>query len=102
MFYTYNQNNSFGKFKGKYDLISIEADSPEEADIIALRETEIYFAQDCPCCGSRWSQANDYYCYEFPSDYGDKDIRKDSYKKFSLRKEMKTLVIYKNGNKEEY
>lgn len=102
MFYTYRQNNSYGRFEGEYDLICIEADSTEEADSIAERETGIYFAEDCPCCGPRWTPANDWSSYEFPSDYGEVDISMGPREPFWLNEGMKTLVVYKDGIKKEY
>lgn len=57
-FFVYHQNNSGGHFVGARAVI-IEADSCEQADEIALRDTDIYFdgvleAHDCPHCGDRW------------------------------------------------
>lgn len=59
-FYTYNQNNSGGRFvfnsnKGISHYVIVEADSVEEADRIA-EGIGLYFdgEGDCPCCGDRW------------------------------------------------
>lgn len=56
--YLYDQNNSGGFFTPPAIMVVVDADSPEEADSIAL-ENEIYFdtdyGVDCSCCGVRWS-----------------------------------------------
>lgn len=57
-FFVYRQNNSGGHFVGARAVI-VEADDHEQADVIALSDTDIYFdgvleANDCPCCGDRW------------------------------------------------
>lgn len=77
-FYTFNQNNSGGKFRiddaaGISYYVIVEASSSEDA----LRRAEtigLYFngcneGIDCPCCGDRW------YAYaddddDVPSIYG--------------------------------
>jgi hypothetical protein len=76
MFYNFAQNNSGGSFIVD-DLsavyIIIEADSPDEANDIAVDETGIYFngcneGSDCPCCGDRWYPAwSDEYADKVPS-----------------------------------
>jgi hypothetical protein len=58
MFFTYTQNNSFGKFVG-FKAVVVEADSAAEADKIAENSGEVYFDGvskeiDCECCGDRW------------------------------------------------
>jgi hypothetical protein len=66
MFYTYNQNNSFGTFDVNEDVtyyVIVEADSVEDANRRA-EGVGIYFdgcsrGRDCPCCGDRWSEAWD-------------------------------------------
>lgn len=56
-FYTYNQNNSFGIFKGPAHYVIVEADNTAEADTIAVKNG-LYFDRDydvdCECCGQRW------------------------------------------------
>jgi hypothetical protein len=57
MFYTWHQNNSGGHFTVTDDLahlVSIEADSLEEAKRIADRIGIDEEAPYCPCCGERW------------------------------------------------
>lgn len=63
MFYTYNQNNSGGRFvfdktAGITHYVIIEANSPAKADARAM-EIGLYFdgcstGDDCSCCGDRW------------------------------------------------
>lgn len=62
MFYTYRQTNSGGYWNGPKTII-VEADSKEEADIIA-QENGVYFdgvskGIDCECCGDRWYRTYD-------------------------------------------
>lgn len=56
MLYVYDQNNSGGYFIDPAILVVVDADSPEEADSLAL-ENGVYFnsSADCECCGPRWS-----------------------------------------------
>lgn len=106
MFYTYRQNNSGGKFKGPALYVCIEADSPKEANIIALKY--IYFGGrgDCPCCGDRWSEQWD--CeegFDFPHYYG-KPLtdRKDEYKidkRWASEAGAFALIVYKDGKTEK-
>lgn len=67
MWYTYNQNNSGGRFdydemNGISHYVIVEADSPSDADRRA-ENIGIYFDDDysidCSCCGTRWGQAWD-------------------------------------------
>jgi len=60
-FYTYNQNNSGGKFHfdevaGITRYVVVEANDYKHADYLAER-IGLYFDGygDCPCCGERWS-----------------------------------------------
>jgi hypothetical protein len=59
-YYNYRQNNSGGSFVAPAVSVFIKADSPEQADAIALANG-IYFDPtfeiDCDCCGNRWSSA---------------------------------------------
>ena len=65
MFYTYNQNNSGGRFifkpkRGISHYVIIEANSGEEADERA-EDIGLYFdgcsnGNDCRCCGDRWDR----------------------------------------------
>ena len=60
MFYVYRQNNSGGSFRPPAVDVIVEAPSAAEADTIA-EGVGIYFdgAGDCPCCGNRWSEADE-------------------------------------------
>ena len=72
MFYTFNQNNSGGSFKGPHYII-IEANSAQEANSLAQNHT-VYFdgcreGIDCSCCGDRWHKV-DGSGNKLPSIYG--------------------------------
>lgn len=75
MFYTYNQNNSGGRFHSDdrvAEHVIIEANAADEADIRAM-DVGIYFdgvreGRDCGCCGDRWYPA--YEGTETPKIYG--------------------------------
>lgn len=66
MFFTYAQNNSYGAFDVDDNVkhyVIIEANSAKEADKKA-ESIGLYFdgvekGRDCPCCGDRWSKADD-------------------------------------------
>jgi hypothetical protein len=62
-YFIYRQNNSGGSFDLPAVKVAIKADSPADADAIAL-ENGIYFDPefeiDCDCCGNRWSEASEY------------------------------------------
>ena len=60
-FYTFRQNNSFGRFdydagRGISVNVIVEADNVDDANSRAER-IGLYFdgAGDCTCCGTRWS-----------------------------------------------
>jgi len=72
-FYTFRQNNSFGKWIGP-QIIIIEADNHDEANELAQNHG-IYFdgcadGRDCSCCGDRWSMAWEHQGTEQPEIYG--------------------------------
>jgi hypothetical protein len=75
-FYHYSQNNSGGSFivneRVGNDVV-IEARDVDHANTIA-ESIGIYFdgAGDCPCCGNRWSEANESDGETFPHCYGEK------------------------------
>ena len=65
-FYTFRQNNSFGRFdydagRGISVNVIVEADNTADANSRAER-IGLYFdgAGDCPCCGTRWSEQYSY------------------------------------------
>ena len=72
-FYTYDQNNSFGIFKGPAHYVIVEADSAVEADAIAVKHG-VYFDEDydvdCECCGQRWESSRWIHPTDEPSIYG--------------------------------
>lgn len=63
MFFTYHQNNSYGRFDYDYDKgisrnVIVEADTANVANARA-EDIGLYFdgEGDCHCCGTRWSDA---------------------------------------------
>ena len=75
--YRYYQNNSYGEnhidpHSGIGKVVLLEAESPAEAD---ARAQEIgvyfdpYFAIDCSCCGTRWSEQSHGYGLTEGYDY---------------------------------
>jgi hypothetical protein len=76
MFYHFSQNNSGGSFnfdekRGLTHHVVIEAANADEAN----RKGEslgMYFdgAGDCPCCGDRWYETDDYSGEEVATLYG--------------------------------
>lgn len=74
MFYTFDQNNSGGVFKGPADYVIIEAKDANEANLIA-EENGLYFDrldasnQDCACCGHRWTRVDEGEGTETPKIY---------------------------------
>jgi len=79
MWYAFHQNNSHGVFQGPAALVNIEADSPDEANLIALKG-DIYFdgcyaGDDCDCCGDRWYPVNEYDGQEEPAKPSDVMVR---------------------------
>lgn len=94
-FFTFNQNNSGGIFRGP-EYIIIEAKDESQAFEIAENSTEIYFdgcekGMDCDCCGDRWSQ----YCEEgtdTPQVFGEEIMQtKESGKVYFLDGTEKTF-----------
>ncbi len=62
MWYSYDQNNTFGTFELGVMKFHIEAETPEQADLIAEQQG-VYFdgcdnGHDCECCGDRWYRAD--------------------------------------------
>lgn len=56
-YYTYKQNNSGGSFDLPAINLVVKADSPEQAEAIALANGVYFdpsFEIDCDCCGNRW------------------------------------------------
>ena len=75
MFYTFCQNNSFGRFTEPAEVVIIEADSADEANHLAQEYYGLYFdgcesGEDCPCCGDRWYPVDESEGEEFPEYYG--------------------------------
>lgn len=81
-YFTYNQNNSGGRFVRNdrvAEVVIVEASSASEANLRAM-DVGIYFdgcskEMDCPCCGDRWySQWSDDGT-DLPEVYGKTDLQ---------------------------
>jgi hypothetical protein len=108
MFYTFNQNNSGGKFVTNEKVchfVIIEADSADQANDKA-EDIGIYFNGvraeiDCSCCGDRWysqwheddGEETPMIYDKSPSEYGDS---------FAQENEVYCRVYYKDGVVKEY
>lgn len=79
-FFTYDQNNSGGRFDvddkgGIAEAVIIEADSADEANDRA-EGLGLYFngtddgGPDCPCCGDRWYRVSESDGTDEPKIYG--------------------------------
>lgn len=57
-FYTYDQNNSGGRFRGPAEYVIVQADNSTDANELA-EGMGVYFdaSNDCPCCGPRWDRS---------------------------------------------
>lgn len=79
MFYTFRQNNSFGRHDvdlkaGIALYVIVEAENADDANDRA-QQIGVYFdgcerERDCPCCGDRWHPASDDDAANVPSVYG--------------------------------
>lgn len=61
-YYTYRQNNSGGSHTKPAINLVVKADTPAEADAIAIANGVYFdpmFEVDCECCGNRWDSAVD-------------------------------------------
>lgn len=105
-FFTYMQNNPGGSFIQDHRsaaYVIIEADSLEEANLIAVKKAGIYFdgvsdGKDCDCCGDRWSFPYSDEGDANPSIYGESISQYISEKKQYVDKGINFVIIYrKNG-----
>lgn len=112
-FYTYNQNNSGGKFtfdhrNGISLYVIVEAETAKEADEKA-EDIGLYFdgAYDCSCCGNRWHEAGGWWGDEegdqYPSVFDRPVWEKEEDSPFSsIRWEQRgtpfTYVHFANGD----
>ena len=83
MYYTFNQNNSGGSWRGPQYVI-IKADSAAEANENA-EWNGVYFNGcnleiDCECCGDRWSRVWDGEETEVPTIFNNTDLTDYDYK----------------------
>lgn len=104
MFYTYNQNNSGGRFhinERVSEYVIIEAYSSTHADSLA-ESIGIYFDgvrmnRDCECCGDRWYPA--YEGTETPKIYGKDPVER---KPFDADQKFYCYVYYLDGTVKSY
>ena len=110
MFYTYRQNNSGGRFGQPAIQVIVEADTPEQADVVA-QSRGLYFNgvdndYDCPCCGDRWYPASSWDESAEPVIYGQSIqdyLDDDKTIKWSKWDDVpEVLVVYKDGREEQY
>lgn len=104
MFFTFNQNNSFGSFdydeeRGIVDYVIVEADSVEDA-VKRAEKVGLYFdgcekGVDCPCCGDRWYAPWDDGS-ENPEVYGENVLTEGVRESFEGSK-YSTAIHYKDG-----
>lgn len=111
MFYTYAQNNSYGVFyvdDSVKNYVIIEANSAKEADEKA-ESIGLYFdgvknGRDCPCCGDRWSKADDpdfgINGTEKPEIWGQSVL--EYFKKNETFWKEEAIIYYKNGKVEVF
>ncbi len=101
MFYRFDQNNSGGFYKKDLpEYLIIEADTPEEANLLA-ENIGIYFngvldGVDCPCCGDRWQAVNANNGFKEPYLFSKGDWSSETVIYFRNKGLVK--VIYKNTN----
>ncbi len=106
-FYTFYQNNSGGKFivdKDVTQIVIIEAESAEQANIKA-ESIGIYFdgvesEWDCECCGDRWYRVSEDDFADAPMIYGDA-VEKYQFR-FVAFGEPFCHVYYLNGKKQSW
>jgi hypothetical protein len=87
-FYTFTQNNSFGRFEvdeesGINEHVIIEAIGCEHANLKA-QEIGLYFngcdyGMDCHCCGDRWYEVDESDGEDEPKIYGTPVSEYDQY-----------------------
>lgn len=90
-YYHYRQNNSGGSFTGPAINVYIEADTPEEADAIAI-QNGLYFdgEGDCSCCGDRWYSTSEHNAEDNPDTEPS-----DWQKKMSIADNVPAVLIIK-------
>lgn len=107
MFFTFNQNNSGGRFildTTVAEYVVIEATNHKQANAIAL-SIGLYFDGvdddvDCPCCGDRWFRCGDGSAKMEPTIY-DTPVQWVP-KCFTKQGEVFCRIFYANGIVEEY
>lgn len=102
MFYTFNQNNSGGRFtydaiRGITHYVIVEADSKAEA-VNYAESIGLYFdgAGDCECCGDRWHEPYDEGS-ETPVVY-DKPVETYNFQQYKWIEGPECFVHYKDGS----
>lgn len=86
--YTFSQNNSFGRWDGPTYVI-IEATSAAHANERAEQEAGVYFegvsdGRDCGCCGDRWYPAYASDATDCPLIYGEPPKLEDNVEIYPL------------------
>ena len=102
-FYTFNQNNSGGYFKGPASTVIIEANDADDANHFA-RKQGLYFdgVGDCSCCGNRWQLAWECEATDTPLIYGQSPQEYQLEYKGTKRGEKGVLVVYLDGTVRKY
>lgn len=104
MFYTFRQNNSFGKFKVDDNVshyVIVEATTAEDANKRA-EGIGIYFngvrkGEDCGCCGDRWDPVTNNDGFEEPTLYCGKSIEETLTTPHTLGDTV--IIYYQDGSK---
>lgn len=108
-FYTFNQNNSGGRFHfdeeaGITQYVIVEANDYEHANERA-KEIGLYFdgidsGQDCPCCGDRWYSCDESDVTREPEVYGKPFAKYVPISKWNAYQEDKMICVhYLDGRK---
>ena len=79
-YFTFRQNNSFGRFDFSQDdgitvFVVIQANDASDANVTAITKG-LYFdgcdsGTDCSCCGDRWDRVDDSEATDSPMVYGE-------------------------------
>jgi hypothetical protein len=107
MFFTFSQNNSYGKFvydDGLAHHVVIEAMNWKDANIRAL-DYGLYFdgvsrGRDCDCCGDRWYEQYASEGTEAPEVYGEADLHQVAAKDRSGDEGPTVVVVNMSGIRE--
>lgn len=101
-FYTFEQNNTGGTWdKDLGYVVIIEAENPKQANEKA-EEHGLYFngvmnGIDCPCCGDRWYEVDEYDSIE-PDSLGEEI---EDIKHYQKDWDLSSTIYYANGKIEK-